>query len=69
MKYINTTKGNIFVKVGNNMILVTSGSEIISKDDLRGSGLTIIPQETKTPKSNKKSVKTNELPKTNSSKN
>jgi len=69
MKYINTTKGNIFVKVGNDMLLVTSGSEIISKDDLRGSGLTVIPQENKTPKSNKKSIKTNELPKTNPSKN
>tara|TARA_R110000824_G_scaffold37459_1_gene114931 strand:- start:2018 stop:2233 length:216 start_codon:yes stop_codon:yes gene_type:complete len=71
MKYLNPTNHNIFVKIHGNLVLVEPASEITSDISLRDSGLTLVgdtpSKPTQKPKS--KTVNTNELTKTDTTKN
>ena len=71
MKYLNPTNHNIFVKIHGNLVLVEPASEITSDISLRDSGLTLVggtpSKPTQKPKA--KPVNTNELTKTDTTKN
>tara|TARA_R110000765_G_scaffold213837_1_gene318849 strand:+ start:203 stop:433 length:231 start_codon:yes stop_codon:yes gene_type:complete len=76
MKYTNTTKAPIYIQVKGVTQLINAGQDIISDSSLLEYGLTAFPEkEVKIPtpppmpKKTSKTVKTNELPKSNKPKN